>query len=87
MNVINDDQAKRNIAANLHRLMATRGITQTALAEAADVSQSRISQVLRAQHMAGAGLLARIAEAFDVSIDRLVGYPPEEIPEISLKSA
>jgi len=85
--VIDDEQAKQNIAINLRRLMETRGYTQTALAKATGASQSRISQVLRGYHMAGGGLLARIAEVFDVSVDRLVGPPPEEFAEISTKSA
>jgi len=85
--VIDDDRAKQNIATNLGRLLSTRAWTQTALAEATGVSQSRISQIVRGHHMPGAGLLARIAEAFDVSIDRLVSPPPEEISADSQKSS
>ena len=85
--MIDDNQAKRNIAANLARLLEAREWTQSALARMIDEDQPRISQLLRAQHMPGAGLLARIAEAFDVSVDRLLGTPPEENSVDSRKSA
>ena len=85
--MIDDQQAKRNIAGNLDRLLSDRGWTQTALAKATGDDQSRISQLLRQQHMPGAGLLGRIAEAFDVSVDRLLAVPPKENSRISQKSA
>ena len=76
--VISDDQAKKNIAANIRRLLAARGWTQTDLSEAAHENKMTISNVCTGKHVPGAGLLARIAEALDVSIDRLVDSPPEK---------
>ena len=76
--VISDEQAKQNVAANVLRLLAARGWTQTDLAEAAHENKMMISRICRAEHVAGVGLLSRIAEALDVSIDRLVDSPPEK---------
>jgi len=85
--VIDDQRTKRNIASNVARLLEDRGWTQTQLADATGENQPRISQIVHGVHMPGAGLLARIAEAFDVSIDRLVADPPEPISSGNPKSA
>lgn len=77
--VISDEQALRNISANIRRLLVDRGWTQLDLAERTGESSATLSRLTRGYHMPGAGLLARIAEAFDVSVDRLVNPPPKKI--------
>ncbi len=85
--VISDDEAKRNLAENVRRLLDSRGMTQTQLAEAAHETQATISRIANGLQLAGGGILIRLAEAFDVSVDRLLSIPPEENPANSRKSA
>ena len=74
--MISDDEARQNLAVNLRRLLATRGMTQSQLAEAAHETQATISRIVNGSQLAGGGVLARLAEALDVSADRLLGSPP-----------
>lgn len=76
--MITDDEAKQNLAENVRRLLETRGMTQTQLADAAHETQATISRIVNGLQLAGGGILARLAEAFDVSVDRLLMVPPEE---------
>ena len=76
--MIDDDTAKAYLAANLSRLLKDRGLTQTQLAEMTDQYHSLISRVVNGHNMPGGTVLARIAEALDVSIDRLLAPPPEK---------
>jgi len=76
MKLLTDEQIKSNIAANARRLLATRKWTQKELSEAADVPQMTVSVIVRGSHMPGVGILSRIAEALDVTIDRLIADPP-----------
>jgi transcriptional regulator with XRE-family HTH domain len=77
--VISDDRAKLNIAGNVRRLLRDREWTQAELATKTREQQATISRIVNGLHIPGAGVLARIAEAFDVSADRLLAEPPEEI--------
>lgn len=81
-----DAQAKKNIAANLRRLLAVRDVSQNGLAREIDESPTRINQYCQAKKMPGAGVLSRIAEFFEVTIDELIGQnsPP---PRRGRKSA
>lgn len=75
--MISDKDAKRNIAENVNRLLVAREWNQRDLAGATGETPMTISRICRAQTLPGIGILARIAEALDVSIDRLVGAPPK----------
>jgi len=77
MNVLTDEDAKRNLTANLTRLMVQRQINQADLARLTGEPIMTISRVCRGQNVPRATVLARLAEALDVSIDRLLGPPPE----------
>ena len=74
--MLTDDEARANIAANVARLLADRNWSQTELARRAMESHANINRVLHARQLPGSGILARIAEAFDVSTDRLLSAPP-----------
>lgn len=78
--MISDDDAKRYLSANLRRLLALRGWTQTELVHRTGETHATISRTVNGQNMPSATVLARIAEALDVSSDRLLAPPPEEIP-------
>ena len=75
--MLTDEDAKRNLAANLQRLMENRLINQSQLARLTGEPVMTISRAFRGEHMPRASVLDRIAEAMDVSIDRLLGRPPE----------
>lgn len=75
--MLTDEDAKRNLAGNLQRLMENRGINQSDLARLTGEPVMTISRAFRGENMPRASVLARIAEAMDVSIDRLLGKPPE----------
>lgn len=74
-NVITDDDAKRHLAEHLKQLLAEKQVTQTALAQAIDVSNMTVTYWLHGQRMAGSGPLARMAEFFGVSADFLLAKP------------
>jgi transcriptional regulator with XRE-family HTH domain len=85
--VISDAEAKQNLAENVRRLLESRGMTQSQLAEAAHETQATISRIVNGLQLAGGGILIRLAEAFDVSVDRLLMTPPQENLAESRKSA
>lgn len=77
MTVITDKETKENLAANVLRLLKSRRINQSELARLSGERVMMISRVCRAQHVPLATVLVRLAEALDVSIDRLLAPPPE----------
>ena len=79
--MIKDDQAREYIAQNLCRILSERGLTQVQLAEMTGDTEMTISRVCRGKCTPGVGIIARIAEALDVSMDRLAGPPPEKVSE------
>ena len=74
--MLTDDEVRENIAANVKRLLLDRGWNQSELARRAMESHANVNRVLHARQLPGSGILARIAEAFDVSTDRLLSAPP-----------
>lgn len=77
--MISDEDAVRNIARNLQRLLEDRGWSQSHLGRLTGESPTTITRIVRGLNKSGPGILARIAEALDVSIDRLVGPPPKKL--------
>ena len=77
--VIQNEQTRQNIAENLRRILQDRGLTQVSLASMSGDTEMTISRVCRGICTPGVGVIVRIAEALDVSIDRLAGAPPEKI--------
>ena len=73
-----DPEVKANLAANVARLLKDRGLTQTDLARMTGDPLMTISRVVRGQNDVRCGVVARIAEALDVSSDRLTGAPPRK---------
>jgi transcriptional regulator with XRE-family HTH domain len=77
---ISDNQAKLRIAANCRRLRADRSFAEIARACSTDEWKcypATIQQVESGQHMPGAGLLARLAEALECTPNDLLAAPPE----------
>ena len=69
-NVITDDQARANIAANVARLRAGRTLSR--LAEECGTYPANIQRIEEGRSLPGAGLLARLADALGTSTDALL---------------
>ena len=77
--MLTDDQVRLNVAENVKRLLDKEGWSQSELARRTGDTQQVISLICAANQarVCGAGILVRIAEAFDVSVDRLTGPAPK----------
>ena len=73
-------EAKRNLSANLKRLLKDRKMEQAELAAKTGEKPLMISRAVRGLHMPAGDVLHRIAEALDVSVDRLLGPLPPMAP-------
>jgi transcriptional regulator with XRE-family HTH domain len=69
-NVLTDEQAKANIAANVARLRGAR--TRSWLARECGTYPIAITRIERGDHLPTSGLLARLAEALDTTADALL---------------
>ena len=67
------DLAKRVAAARLRS-----GLTQAQLAEASGVTDETISRIERGRYEPAVSTLFRLAEALDISLDRLAGEPARD---------
>lgn len=67
------DLAKRVAAARLRS-----GLTQAQLADASGVTDETISRIERGRYEPAVSTLFRLAEALDISLDRLAGEPARE---------
>lgn len=72
--MLQDGEAKKNVSANLSRLMAEREISCYTVAEAIDASHTIVYQYARGLKLPGAVALARLAEFFGVSTDYLLTH-------------
>ena len=78
-----DIEVKSNVSANLQRLLRDRGLTRTALAQMTGDPLMTISSTVSGKYVPNVALLSRIADALDVSIDRLISAPPEKLSAAS----
>ena len=82
--MLRNDDVRKNLAINVRRLLIDRKMTQADLSRKAEEPEITISRVVRGCMLASSGTIARIAEAFDVSIDRLVTPSSEKnFPKIA----
>lgn len=79
--VISDEQAKKIIGQNVSSILRQRNLSQAWLANATGEYEATIGRVCKGRNCPSSGLLARIAEALDVSIDALIS------PRKKLRSA
>ena len=82
--VITDEEVKRHLAVNLTRILDERKLTRTELARRTGDPLMTISTACAGKCVPGAGIVARIAEALDVDVDRLIGPPPRFAPSKQL---
>ncbi len=76
-----DVQTRQNIAENLCRILHDRRLNQASLAKLTGDTEMTISRICRAKCTPGVGIIARIAESLDISMDRLTGIPQKKVSE------
>lgn len=72
--VITDDEARKNISANLRRLLKQRGWSQGELARRSQESAMNVSRIINGVNLPNAAILARLGEALEVSADFLISH-------------
>jgi len=85
--MLTNEQAVKNIAANLQRILRDREIPQRQLALKTGDHPTAIGRVYRGESGSAPGILGRIAEALDTSVDLLMQPPRKEIHEKETNSA
>ena len=77
---------KQIVIENISILMKDKGVTQAELAKGIGVSQSRISDCLRGQRDFTLSQFVDIANFFETSTDKLLGFTPatDKADEITL---
>ena len=73
--MITDNEARQNISVNLSRILAQRGITQAALAKAIGRPVMTVNRLVRGENEPRIALVACVAEALDVAMERLIAEP------------
>lgn len=76
--VVDDNEARKNIAANLAHLLVERRMSQCELAAATGDSTMAVSYYVRAKRLPGAAALSRLAEALGVTMESLLAAPPKK---------
>jgi transcriptional regulator with XRE-family HTH domain len=66
-------QDKKIVAQRIGQLLASKGMTQTQLAEKSGITQAAISQIVNEERFPTTPVLMKIAKVLTVSIDYLVG--------------
>jgi len=77
--VLNDADAKRQIAFHVNRFLKKRGFSRYWLAKETGEWQSTIANVCNGECVPGAGLLARIADALETTTDELLKPIPKTL--------
>ncbi len=70
--MVSDLEARKNISANLRRLIKAKGWSQGELARRASESAMNVSRIINGINLPNAAILARLAEALEVSTDYLI---------------
>lgn len=81
------DELETSVIERIKRLMATRGMTQTDLANALNMKQYAVSRLLQGSPFPSLSRLKKIAEALDVSLYYLIGVQEPSYRELSPKGA
>lgn len=73
--MIDNKTALFRISANIQHFMQMQGVSQADLVRKTGENSMNISRTCRGQNVPNIVLLARIAEALDVSVDQLLSEP------------
>ncbi len=76
--MVSENEVRQNISANLRRLLAARGISLNKLSQMCGINYASLHGYYMGKNTPSAFAVARLAEALDVTVDRLI-YPPPEL--------
>ena len=76
--MIDRDHAKKNIHANLVRLLAVRGWSIRDLVFASGEPHNNVYRTVRGESVPSAVTLRNLADALDVNTDTLLNPPPKQ---------
>lgn len=85
--VITNDEAKDRIGANVSRYMGERKMSQATLSRITEENEMAISRIVRGKHVPNSALLHRIAEALQVTTDKLLAPVESRSPKKSRRTA
>ena len=85
--MVDNELVSEHLAANVVRLLAARSMSMRALAAATGEAPMTISRICRGLTLPSIAVAMRIAEAFDVSLDRLVAPPPAPTEDAERKNS
>jgi transcriptional regulator with XRE-family HTH domain len=74
-NVITEEEARKNIVANLACITTSRGIKQRQIAEAVKRPVMTINRMFRGESLPTVALTACVAECLGYSVEELIGDP------------
>jgi len=75
--VLTDQEMLRNLSENLAISLDAQEMSQAELARRIGENEMRVSRYVRGESMPGTGVILRIAEALDVSLEELT-LPPKK---------
>lgn len=87
MATVTNAEAAENIAENVARLLADRDWSQRELSRRTKDPHMSIVNALSGDHIPNAGILARMAEALETTVDSLLSRPKAKTPKKSRRSA
>jgi predicted transcriptional regulator len=73
--MISKNDAMRNLAANVGRLMESRNVNQTQLGDAAEISQGYVCKILAGKVLPNALTVRQIAEFLGSTTEKLLDFP------------
>lgn len=78
-----DKQALRRVARNVKRLREQKGWSMGQLARAIDDYPATVKRIEHEENMPGVGLLTRLAEALEVTMNDLLADPKDFVANAS----
>jgi predicted transcriptional regulator len=73
--MISKNDAMRNLAANVGRLMESRNVNQTQLGDSAEISQGYVCKILAGKVLPNALTVRQIAEFLGSTTEKLLDFP------------
>lgn len=72
---ISEDTFITNLGIHIRQLREKKGLSQQALADDCDIPRNQIGRIERAEINTGIKTLIRIANALDINLKELLGFP------------
>ncbi|MBB4800504.1 transcriptional regulator with XRE-family HTH domain [Flavobacterium nitrogenifigens] len=72
---ISEETFISNLGIHIRQLREKKGLSQQALADDCDIPRNQIGRIERAEINTGIKTLIRIANALDIDLNELLGFP------------